>query len=253
MKLKRGTKRADGLVFLSYAKCCVGGEHWGTEDQLKAFRCADSDRKKEYRKSNAQRISQLRKERYAKKRELILKQSKDSYLRHRDRRVSDAIDYYNRVKDTPEFREKSRRRQAAWRAKSPENQLVHNLRTRLSSIVSSSGCKKSCRTMEMLGCDKAFLKQWLEERFLDGMTWENYGEWSIDHIVPLSCSKTADGLTELFHYSNLTPVWASDNSSKCNRHGFGSDQEALEFAARAKLKAASVEVVVTPSEGDKSP
>lgn len=247
MKLKRGTKRSDGLVFLSYSKCCAGGEHWGTEEQLKAYRDADAERKKEYRALKAAHISQLRKDRYAKKRDVILSQIKESYLRHRDRRLSDATAYYNRIKNTPEFKEKSRVRQSLWRKKSPENQLIHNLRTRLSSFVRCSGFKKCSRTMEMVGCGKAFLKKWLEERFTDGMTWKNYGEWSIDHVVPLNCSKTVEGLTQLFHYSNLTPVWASDNSKKRDRHGFGSSQAALEFAAKAAMKAKALEINVTPT------
>jgi len=44
---------------------------------------------------------------------------------------------------------------------------------------------KSDRTLEYLGCDIDFYRKHLESTFLSGMTWENQGEWHIDHTTPL--------------------------------------------------------------------
>jgi hypothetical protein len=49
------------------------------------------------------------------------------------------------------------------------------------------------------------------------MTWDNYGEWHIDHIIPLSSAKTESELIDLFNYKNTQPLWAKDNLSKGNR------------------------------------
>jgi hypothetical protein len=75
---------------------------------------------------------------------------------------------------------------------------------------------KSGHTLELLGCSVDFLKQWLETKFQLGMTWENYGKWHIDHIIP--CCKfdlsRIDEQKKCFHYTNLQPLWAEDNWKK---------------------------------------
>ena len=48
------------------------------------------------------------------------------------------------------------------------------------------------------------------------MTWENRGDWHIDHIKPMSLL-IKEGVTCLRiinALSNLTPLWAHDNRSK---------------------------------------
>lgn len=61
----------------------------------------------------------------------------------------------------------------------------------------------------------------LERQFLPGMTWENRGEWHIDHIRPL-CSfqfQTPDcpQFREAWALTNLQPLWAQDNLKKGGR------------------------------------
>jgi hypothetical protein len=46
------------------------------------------------------------------------------------------------------------------------------------------------------------------------MSWANRGKWHVDHIVPLASAKTIDGIIRLNHYTNLRPLWASDNLKK---------------------------------------
>jgi hypothetical protein len=50
------------------------------------------------------------------------------------------------------------------------------------------------------------------------MSWENHGEWHIDHIVPLSSAITEEELRKLSHYTNLQPLWATDNLSKGSKN-----------------------------------
>lgn len=58
----------------------------------------------------------------------------------------------------------------------------------------------------------------LERQFVKGMTWDNVGEWHIDHIVPLS-SFTFDSVDDpefrrAWALPNLRPLWAAENKSK---------------------------------------
>jgi len=70
--------------------------------------------------------------------------------------------------------------------------------------------------IEHLGCSIEELKKHLESQFQPGMTWDNYGEWHIDHIVPFAkfdMIKLEDQ-QKACHYTNLQPLWAKDNLKK---------------------------------------
>ncbi len=88
------------------------------------------------------------------------------------------------------------------------------LRTRLCHFISGAG--KSGSAVTDLGCSIEELKVHLELQFQDGMTWENHGEWHIDHIKPLCSFDLSDReqLLQACNYTNLQPLWAADNLSK---------------------------------------
>jgi len=46
------------------------------------------------------------------------------------------------------------------------------------------------------------------------MTWENYGIWHIDHIIPLSSVSEESKIYDLCYYTNLQPMWGNENLSK---------------------------------------
>jgi hypothetical protein len=60
------------------------------------------------------------------------------------------------------------------------------------------------------------LRAHLEHQFKDGMTWDNHGEWHIDHIKPCVQFDLTDPeqQKECFHYTNMQPLWAFENQSK---------------------------------------
>jgi hypothetical protein len=70
------------------------------------------------------------------------------------------------------------------------------------------------KTFDIVGCSSELLKAHLEQKFIKGMSWENQGEWHIDHIIPLSSAKSEEEVYKLCHYTNLQPLWAQDNLSK---------------------------------------
>jgi hypothetical protein len=49
------------------------------------------------------------------------------------------------------------------------------------------------------------------------MSWDNYGEWHIDHIIPISVGKNKEEIEGLNHYLNLRPLWAEENLKKSNK------------------------------------
>lgn len=70
-----------------------------------------------------------------------------------------------------------------------------------------------------IGCSGEQLKIHLESLFQPGMTWENYGEWHIDHKYPLSVAykEGRESFQKACHYTNLQPLWAKDNRRKGNK------------------------------------
>ena len=60
------------------------------------------------------------------------------------------------------------------------------------------------------------LRAYFESKFIAGMSWDNYGKWHIDHIVPLSSFNLLDPeqVKVACHYTNLQPLWAKDNLKK---------------------------------------
>ena len=76
--------------------------------------------------------------------------------------------------------------------------------------------QKSDTTMKLTGCTLEKLKKHLENKFEDGMDWNNYGVWHVDHIIP--CAKfdlSNPGQQQIcFHYTNLQPMWGEKNMQK---------------------------------------
>jgi hypothetical protein len=102
----------------------------------------------------------------------------------------------------------------------PVFKLERNLRCRLWRALKNQKADKKYRTKQLTGCELLFLKGYLEAKFTEGMSWENHGEWHIDHIKPC-CSfdlKDEEEQKKCFHYTNLQPLWAKDNLSKGGKH-----------------------------------
>jgi hypothetical protein len=72
-----------------------------------------------------------------------------------------------------------------------------------------------CSIPDMLGCSIPQLQEHLESKWIDGMSWTNYGtDWEIDHIIPLASNKTIEGFVQLNHHTNLQPLWKEVNRKK---------------------------------------
>lgn len=88
------------------------------------------------------------------------------------------------------------------------------LRTRTCQAV--KGTLKGGSAITDMGCSWIELRNHLTFLFKDGMTWNNYGEWEIDHIMPLSKFDLTnkEEFLKAAHYTNLQPMWWRENRIK---------------------------------------
>jgi hypothetical protein len=100
----------------------------------------------------------------------------------------------------------------------PAVRVANSMRCRIYNTIVKG--YKSATTFELIGCDADQLVSHIEKQFTEGMSWDNYGEWHIDHIKPI-CSFDILNPTEqlkCYHYTNLQPLWAHDNLSKGGKY-----------------------------------
>lgn len=130
-------------------------------------------------------------------------------------------------KSNPEMAEAWSRR---WREKNPEKRKAiyrrwaskPSNRIHLAVTARMYECLKSAkdwrRSEELIGYSFDELRRHLERQFIAGMTWDNYGEWHVDHIVPLSSfyitSPDDPAMKQAWAMTNLRPLWATENLKK---------------------------------------
>lgn len=216
-------------VEISVFKCYICLEEKGLDsfykDRSKSLGirkdCKDcvNVRAKTYRDHNKEAISSYRKEYYKKNKADINKRNSE-YQRKNCKALSQKKKLRiekNKERFLNQRREYKKRRKES----NPIYKVTENLRNRLYYSLKSKKWNKDTHFSEYIGCEKDKLISHLESQFIEGMSWENYGlgagKWSIDHIIPLSSAKTEKELYELCHYSNLQPLWFSDNCIKSNR------------------------------------
>lgn len=125
------------------------------------------------------------------------------YIRKRN------LEYFHKIdKHKRKFREKIRRKE------DPIFRLKNNIRSRTAMAIREKGYTKKSKTQEILGCDWLKLKEHLENQFREGMTWDNYGKWHVDHIIPYACATTEEQVLKVSKYTNLQPLWEEENLIK---------------------------------------
>lgn len=101
--------------------------------------------------------------------------------------------------------------------------IESRIRSRITSAIRRQRVKKRVndKAIKWLGCSFEFFKGYIEAKFTDGMTWAKVmsGEIHLDHIRPVSsyfllCPMLRD---ECFNYTNVQPLWKSDNLRKSAR------------------------------------
>lgn len=98
----------------------------------------------------------------------------------------------------------------------PRKRLNRNISSAI--WLSLKGNKRGAHWEDLVGYTIEMLKKHLEAQFVNGMTWDNYGQWHIDHRIP----KNVFNFTKPEHLDfkrcwmleNLQPLWAKENLEK---------------------------------------
>lgn len=144
-------------------------------------------------------------------------------IRHREKYLSSARAYSKRrrAQMTIEQREIKKSYDKNYHRLLYKRSINHRLkvilRTRLYKAV--NGIAKCDHTVKLLGCSIESFKIYIESKFEEGMSWENYGKWHIDHIIPCSLFdlNRPEHQKTCFHFSNLQPLYASENRHKSDK------------------------------------
>lgn len=164
---------------------------------------------KEYYEKNKQtaidRVAQWRKENpgcrsieYQKAREKKIAYAAEWAKSNPERRRAIASNYSKRFRDNP------------------ENRPVIICRKLIARVMMLSESGRKGRTEKCLGYTRHEFKRSMESKFKKGMTWDNHGDWHVDHIKPVSLF-VSEGVTDpkvINALDNLQPLWAKDNLSK---------------------------------------
>ena len=210
-----------------------------TEKALKEFHkdrqkkdglcCKCKNCMREYSGENKEKIKQYKKEHYKENKAEINRKSKEYQKENRTRLLEQKREQSKEYRS--ENKEKIRQRQKEYRLNNldkineyfrekrkndPQYRMITNLRTRNARGIVSKGGIKSDSTEKLLGCSFEYANAYIESLFENGMSWENYGEWEIDHIRPMSSFDLTDPEQQKLccHYTNLQPLWAEENRSK---------------------------------------
>lgn len=103
--------------------------------------------------------------------------------------------------------------------KDPVYRSMLHMRGRTSAYCKRNFNSKRSRFREIIGIDPQGFRSYIESKFKEGMSWDNYGlyTWHIDHIIPLSSAKTIQEVEQLSHYTNLQPLWMKENIEKSDK------------------------------------
>lgn len=186
----------------------------------------------EYAKQNRAKINARRRARESENPERAKAIRRASYLRNREKDKSrrtarrESLAAYMRHK----------------RLSDPSFLVADRLRRRVNGAIKRAGASKQCSLAEVSGCSVAELVSHIERQFLPGMSWDNRRLWHIDHIIPCSAFDLTDTDQQkiAFHYSNLRPMWATDNHRKHakipdgQRRLFWTDADPKRMSARSR-------------------
>lgn len=156
---------------------------------------------------------------YPKYRDKKLQTSKTWYQENKEHRKR-YMDEYRKI-NKEKIKEVKRNYEKYKKSTDPIYKLISNFRTAIYTVLKENKLDKYSNYFNMVGYSAEQLKEHLEKQFKDGMNWENYGEWHVDHIKPISSFvfETCDDeqFKQCWSLDNLQPMWGIDNIKKGNK------------------------------------
>jgi hypothetical protein len=162
------------------------------------------ERDRKYYKNNKEDILKHKKEYYQQNKDSIIEYKKGYYLVNKNHKSDYSKKYY--LKNKEKLIEYHRCYSRYYRNKNPH---IITWRRILYSSLYRMKQTKNTNTFELLGYTADKLRSHLESLFTDGMSWDNYGEWHVDHIKPLSSFDPETHPSIVNALSNLQPLWAT--------------------------------------------
>jgi len=146
-------------------------------------------------------------------REKIINRMRCWYDDHRIELLLKKKEYY--IKNKKKIRKRQTPQQRKRKQIDVNFRLSCMLRDRLNKAI--KGNYKTGSAVKDLGCSIYFLKQYVENKFYGGMTWDNWGTiWQLDHIISLWKFDLTDReqFLKAVHYTNLQPLSILDHREK---------------------------------------
>lgn len=181
-----------------------------------------SNNKKEYYSSNKEELKINHNFYYQNNKEVISEKGKEYFKLNREKKINyQKSYYYSNIKKISNYKKDNRER-INWIRRyryhnDPLFRLSLSLRSNMSRHFKKNGYTKKSKNFVILGCSFNEFKLYIENLFTEGMSFENYGNWHLDHKIPISWAKTEKEIIKLNHYTNFKPMWAYENQSKGNR------------------------------------
>ena len=140
--------------------------------------------------------------------------TREYYQENKEEIIQQKKEYYEENKE--EINKRAYENKKKRLAEDPLFKLITCMRSRILIAIKSQAGEKAAKSIELLGCCIEHVRDHLESQFTEGMTWENHGEWHIDHMRPCASFnlEEPEDQKKCFHWTNLQPLWAADNLAK---------------------------------------
>ena len=126
-----------------------------------------------------------------------------------------------REKNTEKIKKTKRDYERNRKASDPLYKLISNFRTAIYQVLKESNVEKNKHYFDILQYTPESLIKHLESQFENNMNWDNYGEWHVDHKLPITSFNIEEMGDEEFmrcwSLDNLQPMWGTDNIRKYNK------------------------------------
>jgi hypothetical protein len=207
-------------------RVCVACYRKDQKEYYKKNRESFSKRWRDYAKNNKEKRKNYHAEHYKENKERICKERKEYRNNNKEKVRRQNNELYHKYMADPAIRKQRLATKAKYEKGKRENNPVYRITCNMRGGMyrGLKGLHKTSRTFSYIDKSPEELMNYLEKQFTEGMSRENYGEWHVDHIRPLASfefDKYKEGsaefealLGEAWHYTNLQPLWATDNISK---------------------------------------